>query len=329
MVMSKKRNEAAKQDRVGVAAVQQIVTSELEWIFREQPTDDYGIDAQFEVVEGNMPTGRLVAVQIKSGESYFQNEDTTGWWFWLKQDDLEYWLKHALPVVVIIYDPSGKEAFWAAVDRRTIVTGERGGKKLLIPRIQRLGAGSASALARASEGRPEELRIRELRLALPWMVLLNSGRRILVEAEEWVNKTSGRGDIRIVSVDDANEDRVELGAWYLRAGSRPYDEVLPSLVPWADTVLHEETYEEADYDAWEAECVQYDREGFRIVTQLYEDWHLTQFSESYLRPYATGAGEVDFWRLELVLNDLGKGFIAVTKFVNTDGWILTPSAAPS
>lgn len=69
--MPKKVQASAKQDRKGVAATQQIVTTELESIFRERPTDDYGIDAQIEIVETGTATGRLLAVQIKSGLSYF------------------------------------------------------------------------------------------------------------------------------------------------------------------------------------------------------------------------------------------------------------------
>ena len=322
--MSKRVNDSAKQGRKGVAAVQQIVTTDLEWLFREQPTDDYGIDAQFEVVENNAATGRLLAAQIKSGPSYFKKTHPEGWWFSLDRDDLQYWLDHALPVLVVIYDPGSRAAYWQAVNPRTIITGKRGGKKLLIPKAQQLVGASRSALARAASGKPEELRLRQLRLALPWMNLLLQRRRILIEAQEWVNKTSGRGDIRIISVDEANEDPQELGSWYIMAGLRPYEEVLPSLVPWADAVLHEETYDEADYEAWEAECVYHDREGDRIVFESYEDWRVGRIDNGGLRPYANGAGEVDMWRLELVLNDLGKGFLAVEQFVRGDGWILTP-----
>lgn len=322
--MSKHVNNSAKQDRKGVAAVQQIVTTDLEWLFREQPTDDYGIDAQFEVVENNAATGRLLAAQIKSGPSYFKKPHPEGWWFSLDRDDLQYWLDHALPVLVVIYDPGSRAAYWQAVNHRTIITGKRGGKKLLIPKAQQLVSASRSALARAASGKPEELRLRQLRLALPWMKLLLQRRRILIEAQEWVNKTSGRGDIRIISVDEANEDPQELGSWCIVAGLRPYEEVLPSLVPWADSVLHEETYDEADYQAWEADCVYYDREGDRIVSEPYEDWRVGRIGNGGLRPYANGAGEVDMWRLELVLNDLGKGFLAVEQFVRGDGWILTP-----
>ncbi|UBH05290.1 hypothetical protein K8P10_000801 [Leucobacter sp. Psy1] len=304
--------------------MQKVVTTDLDWLFREQPTDDYGIDAQFEVVESNAATGRLLAAQIKSGPSYFRNSRPEGWWFSLDRDDLGYWLEHALPVIVVIYDPDSEAAYWQAVNDRTVVTGSRGGKKILIPQSQQLASMSRPELARVASGKPEELRLRQLRLALPWMNLLRSGRRLLIEAQEWVNKSSGRGDIRIISVDEDNEDAQELGSWFIMVGLRPYEEVLPSLVPWADAVLHEETYDEADYEAWQDECVRYDSEGDRLVSEPYEEWRSGRIVDGILRPFANGAGEVDFWRLELVLNDLGKGFLAVERYLKGDGWILTP-----
>ena len=322
--MPKKVKHSAKQDRKGIAAVQQIVVSDLEWVFREQPTDDYGIDAQIEVVEDGAATGQLLAAQIKTGPSYFKKEADEGWWYALDKDDLSYWLEHALPVVVIICDPETKSAYWQTVNEHTVVTGKRGGKKLLIPKEQELSQRSKYELERAAEGKPYELRVRKLRLSLPWMKLLQGGRRILLEADEWVNKTSGRGDIQIVSVDEANEDRVELGGWFIMVGLRPYEDVLPSLFPWADAILHEETYYEADHEAWEAECVYYDREGDRFVSESFEDWMVGREGDGRLRPYSNSINEVDHWRLELVLNELGNGFLAVDQYAGGKGMVLAP-----
>ena len=56
-------------ERVGVNAVEAIFLNELNWAFREQTVSDYGIDAQVEVMEDGKPTGKLIALQIKSGEA--------------------------------------------------------------------------------------------------------------------------------------------------------------------------------------------------------------------------------------------------------------------
>lgn len=324
--MPKTVQQSAIESRKGVSLVQQLVATELGWLFREQPTDDYGIDAQMELVVDNAATGRLIAVQIKSGSSYFDKQHADGWVLTLDENDLEYWLKHSLPVIVVLCDTVASRVYWEVVNEEHIVTGPRGGKKILIRSAKRFGDHSVSELKTVAQGKPYELRIRQLRLALPWMKLLQDGRRILLEASEWVNKSSGRGDIEIVSVDDASEDRESLGGWFIMVGNRPYEEVLPSLVPWANVVLHEETYDDADYDAWEEECVQYDSDGDRWESEPYQVWK-QKYQDQNLRPYGNGAGEVDFWRLELVLNDLGKGFLSVDKFAENESFALPPLPA--
>ena len=57
-------------ERIGVSATEKII-NQMGLIFREQPTDDYGIDAQIETIENGYATGKLIAVQIKSGSSFF------------------------------------------------------------------------------------------------------------------------------------------------------------------------------------------------------------------------------------------------------------------
>ena len=42
-----------------------------------------------------------------------------------------------------------------------------------------------------------------------------------------------------------------------------------------------------------------------------------------IRPYRNGGGEVDFYRLELTLNELGKAFLVVDRFAMEGGRLLT------
>src|SRR5262249_4360686 len=58
-------------ERKGINAVEKIFLHEFSWLFREQPVSDYGIDAQVEVVENNKPTGKLIALQIKTGSRWY------------------------------------------------------------------------------------------------------------------------------------------------------------------------------------------------------------------------------------------------------------------
>lgn len=65
--------QKAQTERLGVAGVDYFF-SQHGWLFREQPTHDYGIDAHVEIVITNRPTGKLIALQIKSGTSFFSEE---------------------------------------------------------------------------------------------------------------------------------------------------------------------------------------------------------------------------------------------------------------
>ena len=60
-------------ERIGVlecgAAFQKIG-----FMFREQPIGDYGIDAIIETRDDKYLSGKLIAVQIKSGDSYFKEQ---------------------------------------------------------------------------------------------------------------------------------------------------------------------------------------------------------------------------------------------------------------
>jgi len=46
-------------DRLGVAAANYFFSSKG-WLFREQTTHDYGIDAHVEIVSGSYSSGRLI-----------------------------------------------------------------------------------------------------------------------------------------------------------------------------------------------------------------------------------------------------------------------------
>lgn len=112
------------------------------------------------------------------------------------------------------------------------------------------------------------LRIRELRLAKPCMALLASGTRVLLDMEEWISKTSGHGLISIgIDHEDGNEPE-ELVNWRFLVGSTSYMEAVSELFAWADIDVHEETYDEAEYDRYEAECSVWDEGSSSSLSRL-------------------------------------------------------------
>jgi hypothetical protein len=209
--------ESAAVADIGVAQTR-LAVGKMRWLFREQLTQDYGIDAQMEVVDGTQVTGRLLAVQIKSGDSYFDHPAPDGWWYYPNAAHVEYWTRHALPVVVVLYEPESELCHWQVVNNATLEKTSGKGHKVKVPRAHTLDKSAVTALREAADGDPYDLRLRQLRLALPWMRLLAEGKRLVIDIEEWVNKTSGRGSISLgIDEEDGRAPR-HLADWGVALG---------------------------------------------------------------------------------------------------------------
>ena len=61
-----------QQGDSGLYNVGKTITDDLGWIFRPQESRDYGIDALVEIVTDGETKGQLLALQIKSGKSWFK-----------------------------------------------------------------------------------------------------------------------------------------------------------------------------------------------------------------------------------------------------------------
>jgi hypothetical protein len=85
------------------------------WVFREQAISDWGIDAHVEVADNKQPTGRLLALQIKSGKSYFK-ESGDSYIYRGTYRHLHYWKNHSLPVVLVLHDAETKLTVWRRFD---------------------------------------------------------------------------------------------------------------------------------------------------------------------------------------------------------------------
>lgn len=229
---------------------------------------------------------------------------------------MRYWTNHSLPVVVVLYHPETKQCHWQLVNRETLVETSTGGWKLLVPAAHLLDETAQTPLKDAAEGDPYVLRIRELQLARPWMEMLAGGTRLLVDMEEWINKSSGRGSISIGIDHEDGHDPEELVTWQFFVGPTSYADAVAKLFAWADLDVHEETYDDAEYDQYEAECSIWD-EADQFFTESFDDWRRERIANG-IRPYKNAEGEVDCFRLELTLNDLGKAFLVVDKFA-TEG----------
>jgi len=86
-------------------------------IWRPTPNHDIGIDGQIEFLEPgtNLSTGHIVAVQSKSGPSYFENQDENYVKYYAKEKHKRYWKRLKLPVVLILHNPDNDLTLYTRV----------------------------------------------------------------------------------------------------------------------------------------------------------------------------------------------------------------------
>jgi hypothetical protein len=133
--------------------VSMIVNLDMNWIYRPQdyPGTDYGIDAHLEVTDDDgVETGRLIAAQVKTGQSYFREEVEAGFINRPADRHVRYWQEHPLPVILILVDEKTRVAFWARTEN--IEATEKGGWKLLVPRNQTLNKAAKPSLSEIAVG---------------------------------------------------------------------------------------------------------------------------------------------------------------------------------
>ncbi|MDG4834192.1 DUF4365 domain-containing protein [Solwaraspora sp. WMMD1047] len=118
-------NSSSEMERKGVAAAQ-VAFTDMGWAFREQPEADHGIDALVEVDGLRDPTGRYIALQIKSGSTFFKRKTRNGWRFTEKPRLLTYWLAHLMPVVLVIIDPATRLGYWVQITADAVNETNRG-----------------------------------------------------------------------------------------------------------------------------------------------------------------------------------------------------------
>lgn len=103
------------QERQGIAAIQSYAALRRQ-IWRETETGDVGVDGHLEfVTPDGFATSRIVAVQVKSGLSYFDKRSARGWKFYPEDKHRNYWEFFPLPVLLVLHNPDSGIAYWADV----------------------------------------------------------------------------------------------------------------------------------------------------------------------------------------------------------------------
>ncbi len=110
-----RRSVTQARERKAVRRVAGIVEDDLDWLFREQPLPDYGVDAQGEVVTGDeLVTGRFLGLQIRGGDSRFARpRGKKGWTQALDEDDQGRPLGEKVAVWMRLLDDPADDAMTA------------------------------------------------------------------------------------------------------------------------------------------------------------------------------------------------------------------------
>lgn len=280
-------------ERMGVAVVN-LIFEKMGFVFREQPVEDYGIDAIIEERSAdNKPTGKLIGVQIKSGTSFFSETKNGKVVFRGEMKHYDYWTNYSLPVILVLYNPETMLCIYEVISADKITKMEKGWK-IEISTDNKLES-AAKTLRNLNKNQSEyQKRLSTLAFAKGLMKLAED-EILIVEVREWINKTSGRGDFIIKTVDHTGAMRDLYGKTVLGFGCRPYEKVLPEVFPWADLELDTDYYE-------------------MYGDQEYILYKKCESPDIY--PYKNTAGEVDWYQFRPVLNDVGKAFLLMDDFLN-------------
>lgn len=116
-----KYTETAELGEKGVRMVADAVEDDLHWIFRPTTKTDIGIDGEIEyVTEKRKCNGKLIAVQIKCGLSFFREESKKGYIFRCCEETVNYWLSLSLPVILCLCNNITKKIYWCHITVETV-----------------------------------------------------------------------------------------------------------------------------------------------------------------------------------------------------------------
>jgi hypothetical protein len=295
-------------ERLGVFAVG-LRSEQAGWAFRELPRPDRGVDAHIEARTDGRPDGRLLALQIKSGESQFRHPIPGGWRFYVDSAHIDYWRDYSMPVLLVLYNPGTDAAFWQVVNGDTT---QSTGKRFAVdvPESNIFDARCSrdlDSVSAADNETADGLRDRRTDADLPWIWMLDGGDRLFLEVEQNLQPADGRCVLRIIA-QGSDDDTSVVRTWpWAFLAAEDFKTELMKLFPWADKELDEPWYREStvgefagQHGQWSIEYQSYEFDAD------FDDWVKERFG-STIAPYATTSDRrTALWRFELKLNANGE-----------------------
>lgn len=265
--------------RLGIYAADRLSARIPDIIFRAQREGNTGLNAHVEILSENNTTSRITGLRIcTSGEA---ERSARGY---VCSGDMEiaaYWLQHSLPVVIMVYEHERSRILWEAVTTENLeVAGKRW--EIVVPYDNEYNEQSAGHIANLTCTSPYLAR---LALDKPWIELINEGREIFLELDEWINQPSSRGNLRLC----VNSSDGGVYQWpFQTSPDLPHVLRIPALFPWASLHVDEDFYREKNLHDPEPDA---------------------------LAPYTIESGEIARFRFRLELNNLGRAFLATEPYI--------------
>jgi hypothetical protein len=299
-----------KTERIGVNEVERIFLKSG-WIPRTISQTDVGIDMEVEICEDGDPTGQLIAVQIKTGESYFQEDNFGKIIYRGKNVHLKYWIKHSLPVILVLHNPKTQLTIWQRITPEEIIKTNQNWK-IAIPKHQCLDENSVDELKKLNKLPIYFQRLQRLALHSKLISKINAGDFLIIEIEEWVNKLSGKARITLKEINYNDDEIILSDGYYFNFYGV---ESLQTLYPWAKYEIDGDYYYDDEYDefmnnfgVWDYEEKEY--AGARVDFREYRE------NLPKIRAISDGSGETQLYRLIINLNDLGLSFFNLNNYLD-------------
>lgn len=302
-------------EKIGVYHIGKIA-EQNKWMFRPQPIDDVGIDAHMELTAPTGESKQLLALQIKSGTSWFK-EQKDGYVIFrdINERQYNYWTMNSLPCIVVLYNPEDNMCIWEKLTANTIERTKSGNGKgyfVRVPTSQVFLNNLSNKQLLSFTNLPEHITNYNFLLSQKrFMQIIQDGGEIKLHSTEWINKSSGKGDTELIVSNGQGVQKYTYPYWFPHT---PYTTVFPRLFPWANFVADEEFFAENDEALWREYHCHYDDEenDWIVVGDTFDEFR------SKLNPMRSidHSGEVYEYMLNLSLNELGKSFLSVDKFVS-------------
>lgn len=301
--------------QIGVNHIGEIAARN-KWMFRPQPIDDVGIDAHMELTEPTGESKQLLALQIKSGASWFKEQKDGCIIFRdINERQYHYWTKNSLPCIVVLYNPDDDMCIWQKLTTETIERTSGGTGKgffVKVPIKQVFLTAQSNEKLVSFTNLPQHITNYNFLLSQKkFMEIIRDGGEVKLHSTEWVNKSSGKGNTELIVDDGKSIAKYLYPYWF---PFTPYTEVFPRLFPWANFSADDDFFEESDMDLWRDLHCYYDEEDdeWVVVGDSFEEFR------KKLSPMRSldHSGEVAEYMMVLSLNELGKAFLEVDRFVS-------------